>query len=142
MISSVRCDPKVFFEAIEERKQIKMDENEELDSVQNSLNKNNNNEYIEEFKNITDEVMVSERNMVNTNDGYNKNKCELPFYSNISTQLIVTHGIEVKGIVAAPINRKGMAQDLKLESYEFIANEENDAIEGVERQQLMEYIKV
>ena len=60
----------------------------------------------------------------------------------MNLKLVVTHGIEVKGIIAMPITRKVNKQNLKLESYQFIANEENNAIEEIDRKKILEYIKV
>ena len=62
--------------------------------------------------------------------------------ADLNLKLVVTHGIEVKGIIAMPITRKVNKQNLKLESYQFIANEENNAIEEIDRKEILEYIKV
>jgi hypothetical protein len=56
--------------------------------------------------------------------------------------MIVTHGIEFKGLLAVPITRKAQTQGLELESYQFIPNEENDAIEEIDKKEITEYIQV
>jgi hypothetical protein len=38
--------------------------------------------------------------------------------------------------------RKGFIQGLELESYQFIPNEENDAIEQINKKEIKEYIEV
>ena len=139
-ISSLRCDPKVFFEAVEKNKTVvKQEENEEINAMVEDINALDESGKINsrEVESKAHEILEKMHDF-----GYHKYTSELPFYGNISTKLIVTHGIEFKGLLAAPISRKGLAQDLKLESYQFIANEENDAIEEVERQELLQYIKV
>ena len=146
-ISSLRCDPKVLLEAVEKNKTIvKPEENEEINAMVEDIRQLDESEQIKSWEMPEEDSGLSvdaQQVLVKFSDlGYHKYKSELPFYGNISSKLIVTHGIELKGLLAAPINRKGLAQDLKLESYQFIANEENDAIEEVERQELLEYIKV
>ena len=66
----------------------------------------------------------------------------LPFYSDMNSRLIVAPGIEIEDVMALPIPRKVNVQDLKLESYEFIANEEYNAIEECDKKSLLEYLKV
>jgi hypothetical protein len=56
--------------------------------------------------------------------------------------MIVTHGIEIKNILAVPIPRKALTKGLELESYKFIPNEENDAIEQIDKKEITEYIQV
>ena len=66
----------------------------------------------------------------------------LPYYVDMSSRMIVTHGIEIEDLMALPIPRKTYAQDLKLESYQFVPNEDSIAIEESDRKQNLEYIKV
>jgi len=66
----------------------------------------------------------------------------LPFFADLSLKLIVTHGIEINGLLAVPIPRKAATQGLQMESYKFIANEENDAIEQIDKKEIAEYIQV
>jgi hypothetical protein len=63
----------------------------------------------------------------------------LPFFTDISLKMIVTHGIEINGLLAVPIPRIAATQGLELESYELIANEENDAIEQIHNKDITEY---
>jgi hypothetical protein len=56
--------------------------------------------------------------------------------------MIVTHGIEINGLLAVPIPKKAATQGLEMESYQFIANEENDAIEQIDKKEITEYMQV
>ncbi|HEY6436041.1 MAG TPA: hypothetical protein VIY47_05590, partial [Ignavibacteriaceae bacterium] len=66
----------------------------------------------------------------------------LPFFTDVSLKMIVTHGIEINGLLAVPIPRKAATQGLQMESYKFISNEENDAIEEIDKKEITEYIQV
>ena len=54
----------------------------------------------------------------------------------------VSHGSETKQLGGQLIPRQRKALDLKLESYEFIANEDSNAIEESHRKSVLQYIKV
>jgi hypothetical protein len=147
MISSLRCDPKKFFDAIEERKQLIHKENDVsgdkiLDKVDTELNISINNEN-EDKKELTTAIEEEVRLFEGfVGDIELKYKSILPFFADIRLKMIVTHGIEIKGILAVPMPRKGFIQGLELESYQFIPNEENDAIEQINKKEIKEYIEV
>jgi hypothetical protein len=144
MISSLRCDPKVLFDAIEESKQSIYEEND--------YKKNFNYAEVQEdqggFKtkdslSIEEEIDSEKQYEEVVKDFESQKKTSiLNFVTDIHLRTVVTHGIEVKGLWAVPIPRRSAAQDLKLESYQFIPNEENDAIEEFNRKEITEYIKV
>ena len=66
----------------------------------------------------------------------------LPFHVDINSRMIVTHGIEVEDMIALPIPRTSNLNDLKLDSYQFLANEDMNAIETNERNHRLEYLRV
>ena len=99
-----------------------------------------NVENVEEADNDVKNIM--EKGIYTNKFGFYEYKSSLPFVTDMNLKLVVTHGIEAKGITAVPIPRKVNKQNLKLDSYQFIANEENNAIEEVDRKEIMEYIKV
>ncbi len=146
MISSLRCDPKKFFDAIEERKQLIHKENDSGDKILNVMDTeldmgiSNENEYKRELKKAIEEEVRFFDGVVG--DIELKYKSILPFFADISLKIIVTHGIEINGLLAVPIPRKAFAQGLELESYQFIPNEENDAIEQIHKKDITEYIQV
>jgi hypothetical protein len=149
MISSLRCDPKKFFEAIDELKQVIYEENESenvskyVKEVDENLNLINVDEDNDENKKELHEVVEKEIRMFETvGDSNVKYSSSLPFFADVSLKLIVTRGIEVNGLLAVPIPRKPNISDLELESYRFIPNEENDAIEEIDKKELTEYIQV
>ncbi len=146
MISSLRCDPKKFFDAIEERKQLIHKENDSGDKILDVMDTeldmgiSNENEYKKELKKAIEEEVRFFDGVVG--DIELKYKSILPFFADISLKIIVTHGIEINGLLAVPIPRKAFAQGLELESYQFIPNEENDAIEQIHKKDITEYIQV
>jgi hypothetical protein len=150
MISSLRCDPKKFFEAIDEFKQVVHDVNDkenikeyvkEVDEELNLINVDEDND--ENIKELHEAVEEEFRTFAVTGADSNvKYSSSLPFFADVSLKLIVTHGIEVNGLLAVPIPRKTNNSDLELESYRFIPNEENDAIEDIDKKELTEYIEV
>jgi hypothetical protein len=145
MISSLRCDPKKFFDAIEERKQLIHKENDSGDKILDVMDTeldmgiSNENEYKKELKKAIEEEVRFFDGVVG--DIELKYKSILPFFADISLKIIVTHGIEINGLLAVPIPRKAFAQGLELESYQFIPNEENDAIEQIHKKDITEYIQ-
>jgi hypothetical protein len=144
MIASIRCDPKKFFDAVEESK-VKIDEqnkseiikefNEEIDTEFNTESDDK-----KEFRDALEKEAKLYEGIVSDIDV--KFRSKLTFFANISLKTVVTHGIEINGLLAVPINRKTFNQDLELESYQFIANEENDAIEQIHKKDITEYIQV
>jgi len=147
MIPSFRCDPKKFFDAIEERKQLIHKENDVsgdkiLEKVDTELNIGISSEN-EDKKELTTAIEEDVRFFEGSvGDIELKYKSILPFFADIRLKMIVTHGIEIKGILAVPMPRKGFIQGLELESYQFIPNEENDAIEQINKKEIKEYIEV
>jgi hypothetical protein len=150
MISSLRCDPKKFFEAIDEFKQVvhevdgKENIKEYVKEVDKELNLNNVDEDNDKNKKelqkaIEEEIQFFEITPADSNVKYSST---LPFFADLSLKLIVTHGIEVNGLLAVPIPRKAFAQGLEMESYQFIPNVENDAIEKIDKKEITEYIEV
>jgi hypothetical protein len=154
MISSLRCDPKVLFDAIEESKQIVF---EDLESKQGMKSERDlQNFYAEDneidIKMRENKAKLIEMSEVNESEEQyedvikdfdtEKNSSILSFCSDLYLKTVVTHGIELKGLLAVPIPRKFTTQQLRLESYQFIPNEENDAIEEIDKKVIAEYIKV
>ncbi len=149
MISSLRCDPKVLFDAIEDSKQIVYEElNAEKDSKTDLRNYcgdiDLNAKINEEKKFYSEEAIDSETQYEDVIKEFDTEKVPsiLNFYADIYLKTVVTHGIELKGLLAVPIPRKFTTQQLRLESYQFIPNEENDAIEQIDKKVIAEYIKV
>jgi hypothetical protein len=152
MISSLRCDPKVLFDAIEESKQMVYEELEPKQGMKSDLQ----NFYAEDNDIDTkmsenkakliemSEVNESEEQYEDVIKDFDTEKASsiLNFCSDLYLKTVVTHGIELKGLLAVPIPRKFTTQQLKLESYQFIPNEENDAIEQIDKKEINEYIKV
>ena len=144
MIKQLRCDPKVLYEAVAanklDNKELNtFDEEKTMDNLMDDETK----VFDKDFSTILDQ---------NTNSGdaveelvgqdFHIYKSMVPFYIDMNSRMIVAPGIEVEDLMALPIPRKVNVQDLKLESYEFIANEEYNAIEECDKKSLLEYLKV
>jgi hypothetical protein len=152
IITSLKCDPKVLFEAIEDSKVMVNDEKdieEEYDSeknvgeLKNETNIDLNAENaIKKYENsVTDsEIQTAIQEMKEEDE--HRFVSILPMVCDIESKVLVTKGIEVNGLLAVPINRMIDRQGLKLESYEFIPNEENEAIEPTLKSEFTEYIEV
>ena len=143
MISSLRCDPKVLFSAVSESKIIENSNTEQSFEIEGrreqmieyNAEKSKNVDIFSDSNNEILETMID--------SSFHKYKALLKFYSDVNSKIMVTNGLEVEDLLAIPISRKGIAShDLKLESYQFIANDECDAIERNHKQLIDDYIEV
>ena len=168
MIRSLRCDPRVLFDAIDANKIIEEEkeaekakkhaayekrldayergeelEGEEKDKIEKAGISDNTKKDIEnEWKDMANEEGVEEIFEDINKDEYRLFKANIPLYIDLTSRLIVTHGVEIEDLIAVPIPRKANIADLKIESYEFLANEDSMAIEDSDKKELLEYIKV
>ncbi len=156
ILTSLRCDPKVFFNAIEESKEFINDENNpelnietELENLVDDKELLNNiksdtteqeKEDLEEMKKLMEPEIKQIEELLET--GKEKFISILPVYHDKNLKLIVTHGIEVTNIIAAPIPRRNALQDVVCESYQFIPNEENIAIDIGFKREITDYLQV
>ena len=139
MISSLRCDPKVFFGAVQEckvtdnklaeelseKEEMLMAKTEEHDHRLDIFCESNNQELLEHF----------------IDESFHKYKSMMSFYSDVESRIFVTNGLEIEDLLAVPISRRNVStNDLKLESYEFVANEE--IVERCDQKYLEEYLHV
>ena len=116
MLKYLRCDPKILNRVIESNRA--QDNQTKLDgSSENSLNERIKNNY---------KLFVS----------------ILPYRLDMETRIVVSPGLEIENIIVEPIPTKNSLQDIRLETYEFIANEDMNAIEENQRQNVLRYIKV
>ena len=145
MIKSLRCDPKTFFEALENNKitDIKTEELQEdgMQRLENMDEADREGAKREDFNElIENEDLNNLREEVNKK--YHVYESVLPYYVDMNCRTIITQGVEIEDLMAFPIPIKNNTQDLKLESYEFIANQDSNAIEESDRNAVLEYIKV
>jgi len=156
IITSLRCDPKILFEAIEQNKQMIYDENNpeaDIDSevraqqfdneLVNDINDDTQTieqQELAEMKKIMEPQIKQFEELLGT--GKEKFISILPVFGDIHMRLAVTRGIELNNVVAVPIPRMNTTQNLKCESYQFIPNEENDVIETTYKKEITEYLQV
>ncbi len=159
ILTTLRCDPKVFFDAIEESKQMIYDENnpepetdlekraEELDNeavktFRSDIGKEEQEEMDEMKKIMEPEIKQFEQIFETGISGKEKFISILPVFADLHLKSIVTSGIELNNLIAAPIPRKLISQEVKCESYQFIPNEEINAIEEMFKNDIISYIQV
>jgi len=153
IITSLKCDPKLFFDAIEKYKQIIYDEidpkpetdlehiTEQFESeLVSNLKADTTTDEPNEMKKIMEPEIKQLEKFLDT--GKEKFVSILPVSGNMHLKLAVTHGIELSNMVAFPISRMNSLQDVKCESYQFIPNEENDAIKTIYKKEITEYLQV
>jgi len=152
IITSLKCDPKVFLDAIEKNKQMIYDEtqqdmetraekfdNELVSDLKADTTTEEEQELIEMKKMMEPEIKQFEE-LLDT--GKEKFESILPVFGDMHLKLTVTHGIELSNIIGFPIPRMNSLQDVKCESYQFIPNEENDAINTIYKKEITEYLQV
>ena len=145
MIRSLRCDPKTMYEGITankftENKAEDLEEKVHEDDIQEMLARQGGNDEAEV------EGVLNANSVDYIEELFGKEfhvyKSNLPFMADMNTRTIVTYGVEIEDLMAFPIPRKSNVQDLKLESYQFVANEDTNAIEECDKQVVKEYLKV
>ena len=148
MIRNLRCDPKVFYEgvaankvmAVPKTRQEELEEKVKEEDIQEILAKGGRNDESEV------EGVLSANSVDYIEELFGKEfhvyKSSLPFYVDMNSRMIVAPGVEIEDLMAFPIPRKSNVQDLKLESYQFVANEDNNAIEEYDKKAVKEYLKV
>ena len=136
MIKTLRIDPKVLLEAITQNRITKAVT--ESDSLKPQKDKG--------FVEVKSEVKVinwlPSSHVKQITDEFCFFKSQLHFYYNSKSKLLVTHGIEVEDVEAFPIPRKVDTSNLVLNSYEFVGNEDNSAIDECDRKNIIEYLEV
>ena len=144
MIKSLRCDPLVLYQAIKQ--------NRLTDVLTEEPKKTMNDIVCEADADKFDEVQDGKvMDIFQTSDDmfeemyaqqYHIYESVLPYHVDMNCRMVVTHGVEIEDVIAFPIPRKTNVQDLKLESYEFVANKDMNAILENEKKETEEYIKV
>ena len=132
MVKTVRIDPKILFEAINHYKSEETGQISEI--VENQ--KEDVKKLIESHSEVADIAF----------DKMKKRFCvfksSMPFYYDSESKIMVTHGIEIENMTTFIIPRKVDTTNLVLDSYEFVANEDNNAIESCDRKHIIEYLEV
>lgn len=134
MIKVVRIDPKVLFEAVRHNKvsEIKSEDQIEMSIAREELDKE-----------IIDNVVGScEEAMDSLSRTFCMFRANMPLHFNARSGLLVTYGIEVENVVALPIPRRLDSTNLVLDSYQFLLNDDNQAIDESNRKAMVEYIEV
>jgi type I site-specific restriction endonuclease len=159
ILTTLRCDPKVFFDAIEESKQMIYDENnpgpetdlesrveqfdkEVVKDLRSDIGKEEQEEMDEMKKIMEPDIKQFEQLFETGMPGKEKFISILPVFADLHLKSIITCGIELNNVIAAPIPRKLISQEVKCESYQFIPNEENNAIEEMSKNDFISYIEV
>ena len=130
MVKSMRIDPKVLFETIKQNRnnQVRVKNSTDMELVRETIADN-----LEEKDLIEYQDRESERFAIF--------KSSMPFYFNANTRILIAPGVEIEQVLSFPIPRK-MPTSLVLDSYEWVANEDNSAINECDKQSLNEYLEV
>jgi hypothetical protein len=143
MIKSLRCDPKALYEGVASHKMAEQKDmtdevsEDRIDELMLSGGKNDESE-VEGILSTNSVEYIEEL----FGKEYHVYPSVLPYHVDMNSRMIVTCGVEVEELMALPIPRKSNIQDLKLESYQFVANEESNAIEECDKKMVKEYVKV
>lgn len=148
MIKALRCDPRVLYEAVKENRvtEVFKDNVHKKGMTFKQVLEEDADDYQKDQK--EDNKMVD---LLQTPDEYLEEmfgeqfhiyESVLPFYVDMNSRMVVTHGVEIEDVIAFPIPRKTNTQDLKLESYEFVANEDLNAIGNNDKKVIEEYLMV
>ena len=137
MVKNIRIDPKVLFDNV---KQNRSNDNDNVISLDNTSLP----------QGVMDEagVQITPDNRVDfqqMQDDMNERFCSfkswVPFYFDVNTRILIAPGVEIENVLALPIPRR-MPSSLVLDSYEWVANEDNSAINECDKQYINEYIEV
>ena len=132
VIKHMRIDPKALFETIRHNK---VNENSQSDSLGQEDAGNSNIDGISEDQG---EMQWSkDRNQ----ERFAIYKSFIPFYFDANTKILIAPGIEIENVMVLPIPRK-MPSSLVLDSYEWVANEDHNAIDECDKQSIIEYLEV
>ena len=143
MIKSLRIDPFVLFDAITHNRKVENEgtQNEQVfDEISGDMKKFESE--AEQLKSTFNEVKTIDQQMEKMKNRFCMFMADMPFYFNPKTKLLITHGIEVQNVMAFPIPRKHETMNLVNDSYEFITNDDNTAIEQCDRKHIIEYLEV
>ena len=149
-IQSLRCDPKVLFQAIEDHK---------IDVVETCQNKENElDETIEgisssakalddQYKDDFEEIKTAFENdfdkfQERTGGGKEKWISNVPVVVDLNLRSVVGKGVEIRGFLPINIPRKQLSSGLRLEKYQFIPYNEDNAIESYYKNELHNYINL
>ena len=135
MVKNMRIDPMVLFETVKQ--------NRTKDNGISGENLAFAQHYLDE---TSDQILADNRDdlqqMQNEkNEKFCLFKSLVPFYFNANTRILIAPGVEIEQVLAFPISRK-MPIALNLDSYEWVANEDNSAINECDKQSIVEYLEV
>ncbi|XP_054161075.1 fatty acid synthase-like [Oppia nitens] len=145
MIKSLRCDPKTLYEGVAKYKQQfvdpKYEEKVSDDAINDLIEKRVENDEVKEVEGILNTNSVEYIEELFGKEFYIYPSV-IPFMVDMNSRMIITHGVEVENLLALPIQRKQQTQDLRLESYQFLPNEDSMAIDEYNKQTVKDYIKI
>ncbi|CAG2102295.1 unnamed protein product [Medioppia subpectinata] len=136
MIRTVRVDPRVLFHALRLNRNLLLKCPNDKIKVSNDL--------IQEspFLSTAKSRSILDSHNRKFIERYAKYSAEMPFYFDAKCRRLVAHGLEVEGVILLPIPRHPPVADLVLDSYQFLANEDHDAITLVDTQMVNQYLEV
>ncbi|CAG2102296.1 unnamed protein product, partial [Medioppia subpectinata] len=128
MIRTIRVDPRVLFDALRLNRNLLSKRINDSTQVSTDLIQESPFLGTAEARPI---LYSHDRQFI---ERFAKYSAEMPFYFDAKCCRLVAHGLEVEGVIAQPIPRHPPIADLVLDSYQFVANEDHDAISSVDTQ--------
>ena len=117
MIKNIRVNPKVLFDAIKQKR---------CDNYSSEIDKDIDQEH---------------KSGLRMKEKFSLFESSVSFFVNATTRKVVAPGIEIDSVIAHPTPRR-MPSSLVLDSYEWVANEDNSAINECDKQYINQYIEV
>ena len=135
MVKNIRIDPKLLFEIIKQNRT-----NDNVGPMENaSLPQHYLDQAADQFS--ADNRGDLQQMQKDMNEKFCVFKSWVPFYFDANTRILIAPGVEIEHVLAFPIPRK-MPSSLVLDSYEWVANEDNSAINECDKQYIDQYIEV
>ena len=134
-VKYMRIDPKVLYETVRHNKEEAKLETTSGDNEVLDVGK----EVLETEEQVIDEEETQMAKL--SHDRFALFKSSVPFYFNTKTRILIAPGVEIEEVFVFPIPRR-MPSSLVVDSYEWVANEDNSAINECDKQSIIEYLEV
>ena len=135
-VKNMRIDPKVLYETVRHNREEVLIEKTSGGLDYMDIDK----QVIEESRDKMVEAKLDQIADI-LNERFAMYKSSVSFHFDANTRILVAPGVEIEQVLAFPIPRK-MPSSLVLDSYEWVANEDNSAINECDKQYINEYLEV
>ena len=134
MVKSIRIDPKILFENVKQNRVYCNDSVKDNGIYENGDNDADKDDDVGYEK-------LEEKFQNQFNERFCLYESLIKFCLDVESKLLIAPGVEIEDMLAFPIPRK-MPTSLVLDSYEWVANDDNNAMNECESNSIKEYIEV